>query len=58
MVSEKNKPLQKNLNIIIAQIAKMAKITRTLMNITKYETKSYLSKTIIDIEKASQKQDG
>lgn len=57
MVSEKDKPLQKNLKMITTQITKMAKITRKLMNITKYETKPYLSRTIIDIEKASQKQD-
>ena len=55
MDSEINKSLQNNLEIIASQIDKMAKITRKLMNITKYETKRYLSTTIIDIEKASQK---
>ena len=54
MASEKDKSLQKNLEIITSQIEKMAKITRKLMNVTKYETKPYLSKTIIDIDKSSQ----
>lgn len=53
--SNKDKPLQRNLETIVAQTEKMAKITRKLMNITKYETKPYLTRTIIDIEKSSQK---
>jgi PAS domain-containing protein len=44
----------KKLDTITTQIEKMGEITKRLMNITKYETKSYLTKTIIDIEKASQ----
>jgi len=55
--SEYHNPLRKNLEIIAAQIAKMAKITRKLMNITKYETKPYLEGKIIDIDKSSQKPD-
>lgn len=51
--SGKDSPINKNLDIITAQIEKMGEITKKLMNITKYETKAYLTKTIIDIEKAS-----
>jgi len=53
--SDVGNSIQKNLETIATQTDKMAKITRKLMNITKYETKPYLSGTIIDIEKASQK---
>ena len=55
--SENDSPLKNNLEIIADQIKKIAKITRKLMNITKYETKPYISRNIIDIEKASQKSD-
>ena len=53
--AEKDMPISENLDTIAFQITKMGAITRKLMNITKYETKKYLSGTIIDIEKASQK---
>ena len=53
----KDMPISENLDIIASQISKLGKITRRLMNIAKYETKRYLSGTIIDIEKASEKQD-
>lgn len=46
----------KNLEIITDQIEKIARITKKLMNITKYETKQYISGKIIDIEKSSQKE--
>ena len=55
--SKKDSPLQKNLEMITDQIIKIATITKKLMNITKYETKPYISKNIIDIEKASQRSD-
>jgi PAS domain S-box-containing protein len=51
--SDRDSPINRNLDIITTQIEKMGEITKKLMNITKYETKAYLSKTIIDIEKAS-----
>lgn len=51
--ADKNSPVNKNLDIITTQIEKMGEITKKLMNITKYETKAYLTKTIIDIEKAA-----
>jgi len=51
--ADKDNPIIKNLDIITTQIEKMGEITKKLMNITKYETKAYLTKTIIDIEKAS-----
>ncbi len=53
--SDNNTPLHKNLDIILSQIKKMARITNKLMNITKYETKQYLTGMIIDIDKSSQK---
>ena len=55
IVSEKETSLQKNLEVIISQVVNMAKITRKLMNITKYETKPYIAGNIIDIEKSSQR---
>ena len=56
MESENKKPLRRNLKIVTDQIAKIAQITKKLMNITKYETKQYLTGTIIDIEKSSRKE--
>jgi PAS domain-containing protein len=53
MTAGKDNPIIKNLDTITNQIEKMGEITKRLMNITKYETKAYLTKTIIDIEKAS-----
>ena len=53
--SKNNMPSPKNLEIITDQIEKIARITQKLMNITKYETKQYVSGKIIDIEKSSQK---
>jgi len=48
-------PLCEELTIIKKQIERMAKITTKLQNITKYETKDYLKRKIIDIDKASSK---
>jgi diguanylate cyclase len=53
MTAGKDNPIIKNLDTITNQIEKMGEITKRLMNITKYETKTYYSKTIIDIEKAA-----
>ena len=39
---------------IVENVAKMGAITKKLMNITYYETKTYLNRQIIDIEKAAQ----
>lgn len=38
---------------IIEQVSKVGAITRKLMHVTRYETKTYMDKKIIDIEKAS-----
>lgn len=46
-------PLYKNIQEIKDQIDRMGGITKKLMNITIYETKSYLKGNIIDIDKAS-----
>ncbi len=58
MTTDKDNPIIKNLDTITSQIQKMGKITKRLMNITKYETKAYLTKTIIDIEKAAPAKEG
>ncbi len=46
-------PLHRNITAIKEQVDRMATITKKLMRITKYETRPYLSETIIDIDKAS-----
>ncbi len=38
---------------ILSQISKMGDITNKLMRVTRYETKSYLDRKIIDLEKAA-----
>lgn len=53
MITDKDEPIQKHLDTIIAHITKMGDITKKLMNITKYETKPYLKRTIINIDRAS-----
>jgi len=53
MTAGKNNPLIKHLDTIATQTLKMGEITKKLMNITKYETKPYLKRTIINIDKAS-----
>ncbi len=47
---------EKSLDIIMGQIKKISMITQKLTTISKYETKPYLSKNIIDIEKAARKE--
>ena len=39
---------------LIDQVQRLREITQRLMRITRYETRNYLTGTIIDIEKASQ----
>jgi PAS domain S-box-containing protein len=46
-------PFTQKVNKIVRQAAKMGNITKKLMHVTRYETKAYLDKQIIDIEKAS-----
>jgi PAS domain S-box-containing protein len=41
------------LNKIVDQVAKVGAITKKLMRVTRYETKTYLNQQIIDIDKAS-----
>ena len=49
----KDDPLSEKVSKLMKQVSRMGNITRRLMNITKYETKSYINGVIIDIEKAS-----
>jgi PAS domain-containing protein len=46
-------PHTRKLEKIVAQVAKMGAITKKLMHVTRYETKTYMDQQIIDIEKAS-----
>ena len=46
-------PLYSNLQKIIEQTDRMGEITGKLMNVTRYETKSYLKGKIVDIDKAA-----
>jgi PAS domain S-box-containing protein len=46
-------PHFQKLKKIAAQVDKVATITKKLMHVTRYETKTYLGQQIIDIEKAS-----
>jgi PAS domain S-box-containing protein len=41
------------LNKMVDQVAKVGAITKKLMRVTRYETKTYLNQQIIDIDKAS-----
>lgn len=50
-ISENN-PLYRNIKTIKEQIDRMGKITRKLMRITKYKTREYLNRKIIDIDQA------
>jgi signal transduction histidine kinase len=53
MKSEKEGPLHADAKKIVEQVQRLGKITQKLMSITKYETKDYLDRKIIDIEKSS-----
>jgi hypothetical protein len=46
-------PHSELLNKMAKQVAKAGAITKKLMRVTRYETKTYLDQQIIDIEKAS-----
>jgi len=54
MDMQENKTMQKNIKTIQKQIFRMGEITKKLMNITRYETKSYLNGKIVDLQKASE----
>lgn len=51
--TEKEGPVHADAKKIIGQVEKIGRITQKLMSIKKYETKDYLDKKIIDIEKSS-----
>ncbi len=51
--AKKSDPIHDDLKLIGEHIGKMGIITKKLMNITKYKTKSYLKSNIIDIDEAS-----
>jgi C4-dicarboxylate-specific signal transduction histidine kinase len=53
MKMDPDDPLFSKIENIVQQIDRMRDITRKLMNITRYETKKYLSRDIIDIDKAA-----
>lgn len=46
-------PHVRNLKKIVAQVAKVGEITKKLMHVTRYKTKTYLDQQIIDIDKSS-----
>ena len=46
-------PYHDKLKKIVEHVAKVGAITKKLMHVTRYETKTYLDQQIIDIEKAS-----
>lgn len=53
MDCSKESPHFEKLKKIVDHVAKMGDITKKLMHVTRYETKVYLDKKIIDIDKAS-----
>ena len=53
MKVKKDAPLHADIKKLAKQVEKMGRITQKLMSITKYETKEYLNRKIIDIEKSS-----
>ncbi len=53
MSIDRDDPLFKDLNGLREQIDRIRAITEKLMSMTKYETKDYVAKKIIDIDKAS-----
>jgi len=48
-------PHYDTLEKIVGQVNRLGKITKKLMNVTQYKTKSYLESSIVDIDGASQK---
>jgi len=53
MKVKKDDPLHADIKKLAKQVERMGRITQKLMSITKYETKEYLNRKIIDIEKSS-----
>ncbi len=53
MKLKKDDPLRTDVRKLSKQVERLGKITQKLMSITKYETKEYLDRKIIDIEKSS-----
>ncbi len=53
MESPEDAPYAPLLNKIVDQVAKVGTITKKLMRVARYETKTYLNQQIIDIDKAS-----
>lgn len=53
MECPKDAPYYQKLKKIAEQAAKMGNVTKKLMHVARYETKTYLDQQIIDIEKAS-----
>ncbi len=53
MKVKKDGPLYTDIVKIVKQVERMGRITQKLMFITRYETKEYLDRKIIDIEKSS-----
>lgn len=53
MSIEKDDPLFEDLKNLRQQIERIKNITEKLMSVTRYETKDYIEKKIIDIDKAS-----
>ena len=53
MKLDKEDPLNEDVRKLAEQVARLGRITRKLMKITKYETKEYLDTKIIDIDKSS-----
>jgi signal transduction histidine kinase len=50
---DKGDPLYADVKKLVKQVERLGKITKRLMTITKYETKEYLDRKIIDIERSS-----
>lgn len=50
---KKEDPIYADIKKILEQVHRLGQITQKLMSITKYETKEYMDKKIIDIEKSS-----
>ena len=53
MMVDAENPIQAHLQQIMAQVDRMGKLTKKLMQISRYQTKSYLQGKIIDLEQAS-----
>jgi hypothetical protein len=53
MNTPEDNPQYPNIRNIQEQVERMGKITRKLMNITRYKTRDYLQGKIIDLDKSS-----